>query len=742
MLHCRLIPDRSFHSRRTGSESSCSATSYENYHNYPLEKSPEEVAGKRLCVESSASRRNGIISHVTDLATNNLLSKCGTKLAVFYSHQPEVPESTWPPVKKTQYINFALIRAEQAVGKVCTEVEKDTCLVFEGRPGCGKTTMMNKVSPNWSNEKSFVSFLLFLVHHQGFGNQSDSNHETVLRSTLVAFTDKEFEKIRVQVESNQWNCAILALDGLDEYYAEKKVYNLTFIHKLIITSRLIASQNYQRATTNCIEVLGLLKYMYESIDSYFDDEDQDEVGGIRTYLEHHPSIEQLCYLPVYLPMVVHLFDIEGVSLPQTEMEIYSLFTFSTLLRSVRNRNDMEVNNVLGLSIFKNLNSDDRKIFLKLDFQATVVEPQQVCSHDNVQIFSNKQSSNTENDDNSLGLTIVDQYFIKYGLKEFYFSLVERVCCLPPYLSEVYDIEGASLPQSEAEIYNQPTLLCSFQRRNGMEVDEVFGLSTFEDLSSGNREIFIHVLELAFRATIVEARQIFSCDDFQRFLNKQSSNIENDDNFLGFVVVDQYFVKYGLEEIPFQEYLAACHIVQLSSEDQKKFITNYKKLEVVWKFYNEMTQFSDEQNTHSFEQLFETTKCDLLLRLHCYREDTLCTHVVESYNSNIILDKKSLNPSDFTAVGYVLVNSNVSTTKLATAACHISPEGLATLIKAINEYSLSLKVLRYNMFIPHFEYFSSVHNTIVTFSFYRTKMTGMIPEFCGILKQCPHLHKLV
>ena len=149
-------------------------------------------------------------------------------------------------------------------------------------------------------------------------------------------------------------------------------------------------------------------------------------------------------------------------------------------------------------------------------------------------------------------------------------------------------------------------------------------------------------------------------------------------------------------------MAACHIVRLSSKDQEELIIKYgddKKLGVVWKFYCGMAQFSDEQKMNSFEQLFEKTKYDLLLQLHCAHEsqqDTLCTHVVESYNSTIVLDKKSLNPSDFTALGYVLVNSAVSTSELAIIACHIGPEGLSALVKALNEFSLSLKVLWYDI----------------------------------------------
>ena len=209
-------------------------------------------------------------------------------------------------------------------------------------------------------------------------------------------------------------------------------------------------------------------------------------------------------------------------------------------------------------------------------------------------------------------------------------------------------------------------------------------------------------------TVIKARQVFSHDDVQNFFNKQSSNIGNDEGSLGLVIVDWSFVKYGLEEIytflhlTFQEYLAACHIVQLSSQAQKEIILKHgddKKLGVVWKFYCGMTRFSDGQEMINFKQLFDKTKSDVLLQLHCAHEsqqDILCTHVIESYDSAVALNKLSLNPSDFTALGYVLAHSSdtVPTTELSIISCHIGPEGLSALMKAIDTHSLALNKLRY------------------------------------------------
>ena len=527
-----------------------------------MEKSTEEAAEKHPHLESGrASEPNSTNPHSADLATDEPLMKHRPKLAEFYSNQPEVPEGAWPPVKKTQYINLALIRTGQInfnkelsrqtirgsiddimqdkddikYDEVFSEVDEGARLVFEGRPGCGKTTMMNKVSQDWAKWKIFSSCLLFLVHLRRLENRSDINLETVLRSTPVNFSDEEFQQIRTQIENDKGKGVVFALDGLDEYCPEKKKYKSTFIHKLIcgevlpksivtVASRPAASQKYRRKTTKCIEVLGFLKdQIHEYIDSYFIG-DEDKVLGLRTYLEHHPNVMHMCYLPLHMAMVTYLYEGEGASLPQTETEIYKHFTLSTLLRSIRKRDDMEV--------------DD---------------------------------------------------------------------------------------------------------------DEEFSLTSFDDLQQQDKLIFDLILELAYQSTVVNPKQVFSADEVRKFTSRQSNNTASDGNSLGLVIVDKYFVRYGLKEIytflhlTFQEFLAACHIARLSSQDQMDIISKHggdKKLGVVWKFYCGMTQFSDEQKMYNFEQLYEKSKDDVLLQLHCAHEsqqDSLCTHIVKSYDSSIVLD---------------------------------------------------------------------------------------------------------
>ena len=586
-----------------------------------MEKSAEEEpVEKRPRLEGEHSETNDVDSHSANVVVdNNPLLKHRPKLAAYYSHQPEVPEDAWPPVKKTQYINLALIETEKQADfskeflrqtirgsfddimkdkddikydEVFAEVEEGARLLFEGRPGCGKTTMMNKVSQDWAKWKIFSSCLLFLVHLRRFGNRSDIDLETVLCSTPVEFSNEEFRELATRINSNQGKGIVFALDGLDEYSPEKKYKKTTFIHKLIkgevfpksiviVASRPAASLRYRRNATKCIEVLGFLKeQIYEYINSYFDGNKKEDslILGLSTYLEHHPNVMHMCYLPLHMAMVTYLYEVEGASLPQTETEIYRHFTLSTSLRSIHKRDEMEIDDEeeFCFQSFDNLEPEDRGVFdsiLKLAYEATVVNPQQVFSAEEVRKFTSRRSNDTANSDNSLGLVVVDKYFVRYGLKEIY--------------------------------------------------------------------TFLH--------------------------------------------------------LTFQEFLSACHIIQLDSQAQEEIILKYgsdKSLGVVWKFYCGMTQFSGEK-MRNFKQLVEKTKSEVLLHVRCAHEsqqDILCTHIINSYDSKIVLNSLSLNPADFTALGYVLTHSNVPATELAITSCNIGPEGLSALEKAVNP-SLAMKILR-------------------------------------------------
>jgi hypothetical protein len=543
------------------------------------------------------------------------------KLADFYSKKPEVPESAWPPIKKTHYVNLALIKPQamnfgkdyvrQTVRGSIDDIFKDkeeisyedafnkhdddTCrsrilIILEGRPGCGKTTLMHKLSQDWEKDLVLNSSLFFLIHLRRFNNRSDIQLSDILQAAAPDFTDNDIEEMCKLIKDSGGRGAVFAFDGLDEYSpkADNFVYSLIEGRQLtnavvIVASRPAATQRFRNKASKHVEVLGFLEaQIHEYINNYFS-RYPDNAQGLLDYLKLHLNIMHMCYLPLHVAMVTHLYEIEGADLPQTETEIYRHFTLSTLIRSSRKR----------------------------------------CP--------------------------------------------DFVSCEP------------------------------------------FNVCNFDQLSPEDQAVFNVVLMLAFNST-VESRQVFSLKDLKKYIPEKSPSHGDDESTLGLVVVDRYFVKYGLDEIysfihlTLQEYLSSVYIASQSDEEQKRIISSHgsnRKLAEVWKFYCGVGKCSHE----NFELLLSKTAPaykkyqtqSMLLQLHCCYEsqqEWTCTRVMNTYDSSIKLSKQSLNPSDMTALGYVISHSETPLKKLVISSCYVGPEGLTALAMELKEKLPALEVWRY------------------------------------------------
>ena len=548
---------------------------------------------------------------------------------------------TWPPVKMRHYINLALIKQKEInFGKdyvrqtihgsiddvikdkdeityedAFNDLEDGALVILEGRPGCGKTTLMHKLSQDWEKRKVLASRLFILVHFRIFSNRSDIGLKDILRVACRDFTDEEINEMHSLIEKDSGGGVVFALDGLDEYSPESKdnfLYQLIKRDRLvnsvaIVASRPAASQEFRGHAMKHVEVLGFLKsQIREYIKNYYtDDQDkakgqesqdntggQDKAEGLLKYLDCHLNVMHMCYLPLHTAMVAYLYDVEGAALPQTETEIYRHFTLSTLIRSIRKKSD-----------------DPSKPF---------------------------------------------------KLKSF---------------------------------------------------DKLFGV---------DKEEFDLVLKLAFTAT-VKFKQVFTREELEEhiFTHLSELNPGHEVTSLGLIVIDRYFVKYGLDEthafihLTLQEFLSACYISYQSEEKQMEILGQYGSAEnftQVWKYFCGLGKCSLE----NFLALLKETKAEdvihkrrsrkavsnTLLHLHCAFESqnkTMCTKVVDTYDSNISLHNQTLNPSDMTALGYVIANSKTPLKQLALASCRLGPEGLSALLMEIkDDCLLSIENLRYIM----------------------------------------------
>ena len=385
----------------------------------------------------------------------------------------QVDDRAWPPVKVTNFINLALIKdrcgwrktirgaADKTVSEGDTasystmfnDIEAERFILFEGRPGSGKTTLMNKISRDWACREILTSYLLLHIPLRRLNIKGDRNIQTILQVAYPGLSESDLEQLAVYIEQNQGEGVVFAFDGLDEYaphfydpitklkeelpYGTKKplrrqltdffasskkqtiddvfqiVYGKSFTKALvIITSRPSACTQFREYAKKRIEVLGFLKAQITEYLLHYFDKDEHKAKQLSLHLEQHPNLLNMAYLPLHCAMLAFLYE-EDTLLPETETEFYRFFTISTLLRDMRKR---QGGVEFSLKSFDCLPMSDKAIFDKicqLAFTATV-KSKQVFSADDV-----KSISTFTDDGGSLGLVVIDHCFTRYGLDDTY-----------------------------------------------------------------------------------------------------------------------------------------------------------------------------------------------------------------------------------------------------------------------------------------------------------------------------------
>ena len=376
---------------------------------------------------------------------------CRDVVAAVYLRQKD--DHAWPPVKATNFISLALIKdqrswrktMQQSVDEVLGDKEcvsyafilegmdksdddaedniktkeNDNLILLQGRPGSGKTTLMNKFSSDWARKQILQSKLLLLIYLRQLNSQQHNDLTTILQQAFPALSLCDIEEIKKMNGKD----VVLAFDGLDEYTPRKKKSDILFDlikgkqlpeAKVIVTSRPAACTEFLQYASRQIEVIGFKREQtLEYINCYFAD-DEEKASQLIAHLQQYPNLMNVCYLPLHCAMLTYLYE-ETAFLPESETEFYKHFTLSTLLRSIRKRDDT----LLTLSSFDDLPHNDKILFdkvCKMAFDTTVASKQVFSLSD---LKSTSEASAIIKEEDSLGLVVIDRYFMKYGLDQTY-----------------------------------------------------------------------------------------------------------------------------------------------------------------------------------------------------------------------------------------------------------------------------------------------------------------------------------
>ena len=212
-------------------------------------------------------------------------------------------------------------------------------ILIEGAPGMGKTTLCKEIAYKWANQCLLKDTKLLLLIYLRDPSISKIKSLKDLIHYFYSFDEgaiqysQECAKI---LNDSDGNDLTIVFDGFDEFdsSSDSLIANILYREvlpqcKIVVTSRLTASNRLHRLADVRVEVLG---FTDESKTQYIKQElkdHPDKVEALQSYLDKHASINSICYMPMMMIILVYIFK-ENKNLPNNSTELYDKFIAITI----------------------------------------------------------------------------------------------------------------------------------------------------------------------------------------------------------------------------------------------------------------------------------------------------------------------------------------------------------------------------------------------------------------------------
>ena len=213
-------------------------------------------------------------------------------------------------------------------------------ILIEGAPGIGKTVLAKEIAYKWANGEILNEYkLMFLLYLR------DPRLHSVMsiNELLQLFTSEDTPDLQKYVKKFGGANVAFVFDGFDEYPVALQENSfiadlvkgvrdgeMFFNSAVIITSRPTATLFLHNIVDRRIEILGFPREERDRYISFSLGESLDKKHDLEKYLKQHPMIDNLCYIPLYLAILVYLSQQDG--LPETLTEMNESFIINTIYR--------------------------------------------------------------------------------------------------------------------------------------------------------------------------------------------------------------------------------------------------------------------------------------------------------------------------------------------------------------------------------------------------------------------------
>ena len=211
-------------------------------------------------------------------------------------------------------------------------------VLIEGAPGLGKTVLLKQIAFEWAQGKMLVnSLLVFLVTLRDPAVWKMSSVFDLLQYCCRHLSETSKACVDYNFKAGGKNVTIL-LDGYDElqnelredgFIADIVNHRVLPLSAVVVTSRPHASAHLRSYATSHAEILGFSKedqhrYFGRSLES-----EPDKLHELIKYLNDHPTIKSLCFVPFNMTVLLWLFK-QGVPLSSSSTELYNCFICHTV----------------------------------------------------------------------------------------------------------------------------------------------------------------------------------------------------------------------------------------------------------------------------------------------------------------------------------------------------------------------------------------------------------------------------